>query len=141
MKKSPQEISNIVTEKYSKFQHTLVSKVESHPSGYLNFFANWEKLNQLILSESNLDEYGSVDLGKNSTVVVEHTSVNPNKALHIGHIRNIVVGDTISRILEKSNYKINILNYVDDSGLQVADILVGFRHLGFSQNPPEGKKI
>ncbi len=141
LKKSPQEISNTISEKYSQFNHTLVSKVESHPSGYLNFFANWEKLNQLILSESNLNEFGSVDLGKNSTVVVEHTSVNPNKALHIGHIRNIIIGDTISRILEKSNYKVNVLNYVDDSGLQVADILVGFRHLGFSQNPPEGKKF
>jgi arginyl-tRNA synthetase len=141
LKKKPQEISDIISEKYSKFNHTLVSKVESHPSGYLNFFANWEKLTQLILSESNLDEFGSVDLGKNSTIVVEHTSVNPNKSLHIGHIRNIVVGDTISRILEKSNYKVNVLNYVDDSGLQVADILVGFRHLGFSQDPPEGKKF
>jgi arginyl-tRNA synthetase len=141
LKKSPQEISAMISKKYSQFHHTLVSKVESHPSGYLNFFANWEKLNQLILSESNLDEFGSVDLGKNSAVVVEHTSVNPNKALHIGHIRNIIVGDTISRILEKSNYKVNVLNYVDDSGLQVADILVGFRHLGFPQEPPEGKKF
>jgi len=141
LKKSPQEISKTLSEKYSQFNHTLVSKVESHPSGYLNFFANWEKLNQLILSESNLDEFGSVDLGKNSTIVVEHTSVNPNKALHIGHIRNIIVGDTISRILEKSNYKVNVLNYVDDSGLQVADIIVGFRHLGISQDPPEGKKF
>ncbi len=141
LKKSPQEISSMVSEKYSKFHHTLVSKVESHPSGYLNFFANWKKLTQLILSESKLDEFGFVDLGKNSTVVVEHTSVNPNKALHIGHIRNIIVGDTISRILEKSNYKVNVLNYVDDSGLQVADILVGFRHLGFSEDPPEGKKF
>ena len=115
--------------------------MESHPSGYLNFFANWEKLNQLILSESNLDEFGSVDLGKNSTIVVEHTSVNPNKALHIGHIRNIILGDTIARILKKSNYKVNILNYVDDSGLQVADIIVGFRHFGFAQQPPQGKKF
>ncbi len=129
LKKSPQEISKTLSEKYSQFNHTLVSKVESHPSGYLNFFANWEKLNQLILSESNLDEFGSVDFGKNSTIVVEQTSVNPNKALHIGHIRNIIVGDTISRILEKSNYKVKVLNYVDDSGLQVADLLVGFSHL------------
>jgi arginyl-tRNA synthetase len=141
LKKSPQEISKMISEKYSHFNHTLVSKVESHPSGYVNFFADWEKLNQLILSESNLDEFGSVDLGKNFPIVVEHTSVNPNKALHIGHIRNIIVGDTIARILEKSNYKVRILNYVDDSGLQVADILVGFKHLGFSQTPPEGKKF
>ncbi|MFB5615097.1 MAG: arginine--tRNA ligase, partial [Candidatus Nitrosomaritimum yanchengensis] len=141
MKKSPQEISITLSEKYSQLNHTLVSKVESHSSGYLNFFADWEKLSQLVLSESNLDEFGLVDLGKNSTIVVEHTSVNPNKALHIGHIRNIVVGDVISRILQKANYKVNVLNYVDDSGLQVADILVGFRHLGFSQEPPEGKKF
>ncbi|MFZ8938368.1 MAG: arginine--tRNA ligase [Nitrosopumilaceae archaeon] len=141
LKKSPQEISITLSEKYSQLNHTLVSKVESHPSGYLNFFADWKKLNQLILSESNLDEFGSVDLGENSTIVVEHTSVNPNKALHIGHVRNIIVGDVISRILDKANYNVNVLNYVDDSGLQVADILVGFRHLGFSQEPSEGKKF
>lgn len=141
LKKNPKEIADILSEKYRQSTSTLVSKVESHPSGYLNFFANWEKLNQLILSESNLDEFGSVDLGKSSTIVVEHTSVNPNKALHIGHIRNIVLGDIIARILKKSNYKVNILNYVDDSGLQVADIIVGFRHFGFSQQPPQGKKF
>lgn len=141
LKKNPKEIADILSEKYRQSTSTLVSKVESHPSGYLNFFANWEKLNQLILSESNLDEFGSVDLGKSSTIVVEHTSVNPNKALHIGHIRNIVLGDIIARILKKSNYKVNILNYVDDSGLQVADIIVGFRHFGFAQQPPQGKKF
>ena len=141
LKKNPKDIADILSEKYKQSTSTLVSKVESHPSGYLNFFANWEKLNQLILSESNLDEFGSVDLGKSSTIVVEHTSVNPNKALHIGHIRNIVLGDIIAKILKKSNYKVNILNYVDDSGLQVADIIVGFRHFGFAQQPPQGKKF
>lgn len=141
LKKNPKDIADILSEKYRQSQSTLVSKVESHPSGYLNFFANWEKLSQLILSESNLDEFGSTDLGKNSTIVVEHTSVNPNKALHIGHIRNIILGDAVARILKKSNYKVNILNYVDDSGLQVADIIVGFRHLGFALQPPLGKKF
>ena len=141
IKKSPKEISSMLSEKYSKLPHTLVLKSESHPSGYLNFYADWKKLNQLILSESVLNEFGSIDIGKKSTIVVEHTSVNPNKALHIGHIRNIVIGDTISRILEKSNYKVNVLNYVDDSGLQVADLIVGFRHFGFEQDPPSGKKF
>lgn len=141
LKKSPKDIAFMLSEKYATCQNTLVLKSEPHPSGYLNFFADWKKLNQLILSESFLDEFGSIDLGKNSTIVVEHTSVNPNKALHIGHIRNIIIGDTISRILEKSNYKVNILNYVDDSGLQVADIIVGFKHFGFAQDPPLGKKF
>ncbi len=141
LKKNPKEIGDMLSEHYMQSKHTLVSKVESHPSGYLNFSANWARLNQLILSESNLETFGSVDLGKNSTIIVEHTSVNPNKALHIGHIRNVVIGDTLARILEKSNYKVNILNYVDDSGLQVADIIIGFQHFGFAQQPPEGKKF
>ena len=141
LKKSPRDIAQLFSENYDKSQHTLVLKSEAHPSGYLNFFANWEKLNQLILSESDLDTFGFVELGKQSTIVVEHTSVNPNKALHIGHIRNIIVGDTISRILRKADYKVNVLNYVDDSGLQVADILVGFTHFGFNQEPPDGKKF
>ena len=141
IKKSPKEIASMLSEKYSKLSHTLVLKSEPHPSGYLNFYADWKKLNQLILSESVLDEFGSIDIGKKSTIVVEHTSVNPNKALHIGHIRNIIIGDIVSRILEKSNYKVNVLNYVDDSGLQVADIIVGFRYFGFEQDPPSGKKF
>ena len=141
LKKSPRDIAQLFSENYEKSHNTLVLKSEAHPSGYLNFFANWEKLNQLILSESNLDTFGFVELGNQSTIVVEHTSVNPNKALHIGHIRNIIIGDTVSRILRKADYKVNVLNYVDDSGLQVADILVGFTHLGFNQEPPDGKKF
>ena len=141
LKKSPKEISEMLSEKYCQCISTLVLKSESHPSGYLNFYADWPKLNQLILSESNLPEFGDVDIGKNSTIVVEHTSVNPNKALHIGHIRNIIIGDTVSRILQKANYKVNVLNYVDDSGLQVADIIVGFKHFGYEIEPPQGKKF
>ena len=141
LKKSPKDIADILSAKYQKQIHTLVLKVESNPSGYLNFFADWERLNQLVLSESFLPEFGDVNIGNQSTVVVEHTSVNPNKALHIGHVRNIIIGDTVSRILKKANYKVNVLNYVDDSGLQVADIIVGFKHLGFAEDPPEGKKF
>ena len=131
----------MLSEKYSQCTSILVLKTEAHPSGYLNFFADWTKLSKLILSESYLDTFGNVDIGNNSNIIVEHTSVNPNKALHIGHIRNIVVGDTVSRILNKANYKVNVLNYIDDSGLQVADIIVGFKHFGFDEEPPNGKKF
>jgi len=141
LKKSPKDIAQILSDKYSQCTSTLVLKTEAHPSGYLNFFADWRKLSKLILSESYLDTYGDVDIGNNSNIIVEHTSVNPNKALHIGHIRNIVVGDIVSRILSKANYNVNVLNYIDDSGLQVADIIVGFKHLGFSEEPPNGKKF
>jgi arginyl-tRNA synthetase len=141
LKKNPKEITQMLFEKYSQCSRTLVLKTEAHPSGYLNFFADWTKLSKLILSESYLDTFGAVDIGNNSNIIVEHTSVNPNKALHIGHIRNIVVGDTVSRILTKANYKVHVLNYIDDSGLQVADIIVGFKHFKFDEEPPNGKKF
>jgi len=141
LKKNPKEIAAMLSEKYLNKSSMLVLRPEAHPSGYLNFFANWEKLSQLILSESYLETFGDVEIGNNSTIVVEHTSVNPNKALHIGHIRNIIIGDAVSRILKKANYKVNVLNYIDDSGLQVADIIVGFKHFGFDQTPSKGKKF
>jgi len=141
LKKSPKDIAEIISEKYMHLSKILVLKSEAHPSGYLNFFADWTKLSQLIISESYLDTFGDVNVGNNSTIVIEHTSVNPNKALHIGHIRNIIIGDTVSRILEKANYNVNVLNYIDDSGLQVADIIVGFKHFGFALEPPNGKKF
>lgn len=141
LKKNPKEIMQMLFEKYSQCSSTLVLKTEAHPSGYLNFFADWTKLGKLILSESYLDTFGAVDIGNNSNIIVEHTSVNPNKALHIGHIRNIVVGDTVSRILTKANYNVHVLNYIDDSGLQVADIIVGFKHFKFDEEPPNGKKF
>ncbi|MEM4249490.1 MAG: arginine--tRNA ligase [Candidatus Nitrosotenuis sp.] len=141
LKKKPQDIAKSLQTKYEKFLDDLVSKVEAHPSGYLNFYANNEKLSHLIITSSQKDDYGSIDVGKKSRVVVEHTSVNPNKALHIGHVRNVVIGDSIVRILTKANYDVKTLNYVDDSGLQVADILVGFKHLGFSETPESGQKF
>lgn len=141
LKKNPKDIAEMLSEKYQSCTSTLVLKSDPHPSGYLNFFADWKQLTQLILSESYLDTFGDVDIGNGSSIVVEHTSVNPNKALHIGHIRNIIIGDTVARILKKSNYKVNVLNYIDDSGLQVADIIMGFKYFGFDQEPSDGKKF
>ncbi len=141
LKKKPNEVAKLIAEKYSRFLGGLVEKVEAHQSGYLNFYANTSLLCKMIITTSQKDNYGTIDIGKKSTVVVEHTSVNPNKALHIGHVRNVVVGDSIARILAKANYGVKVLNYVDDSGLQVADILVGFRNLGFSEAPPDGQKF
>lgn len=141
LKKTPSDVAQIISEKYRPFLGKLVEKVEAHPSGYINFFADYSNLNEIVLKSSIKDNYGFLDLGHKSRIVVEHTSVNPNKALHIGHVRNIIVGDTTARILRHANFDVKILNYVDDSGLQVADIIVGFKHCGFSENPPEGQKF
>jgi len=141
LKKKPSEVAQIISEKYQPFLGKLVEKVEAHPSGYINFFADYSHLNGIILKSSMKDNYGFLDLGHKSKIVVEHTSVNPNKALHIGHVRNIIIGDTVARILRYTNFDVKVLNYVDDSGLQVADIIVGFKYCGFSENPPLGQKF
>ncbi|MGE0455018.1 MAG: arginine--tRNA ligase [Vicinamibacteria bacterium] len=67
-------------------------------------------------------------------VIVEHTSINPNKAAHIGHLRNATLGDTFVRVLRARGHQVGIQNYIDDTGVQVADVVVGFLHL-------EGKRL
>ncbi|HEX7959723.1 MAG TPA: arginine--tRNA ligase [Terriglobales bacterium] len=62
-------------------------------------------------------------------VLVEHTSINPNKAAHIGHLRNAILGDTFVRLLRSADYHVDIQNYIDNTGVQVADVVVGFQHL------------
>ena len=141
LKKRPFDIAQILAEEYKKNSTKYVSEVSAHNSGYLNFVANYSLLVPEVIKSSLLADYGKVDLGKNTKMVVEHTSVNPNKALHVGHVRNIIIGDTIARILHKASYDVSVLNYVDDSGLQVADIIVGFKFGGYSDNPPEGQKF
>ena len=141
LKKSPQEISIELSEMYNFDDMPQIKNVESHPSGYLNFSIDYTKFNDFVIRLSLQENYGTLEFGNNEKIVVEHTSVNPNKALHVGHIRNIILGDVVSKILKKANYDVKILNYVDDSGLQVADIIVGFTELGFSQESPNNEKF
>jgi arginyl-tRNA synthetase len=61
--------------------------------------------------------------------IVEHTAINPNKAAHIGHLRNAALGDTLGRLLRFLGRDVEVQNYIDDTGVQVADVAVGFREL------------
>src|SRR5207245_9997059 len=132
---------NIITKENRKNTGTFVKEITAQPSRYVNFFANFVELNNSTIKSAAQKKYGDINVGKNLKIVVEHTSVNPNKALHVGHVRNIIIGDTISRILHKAQYDVRVLNYVDDSGLQVADIIVGFKYGGFSPEPPKDQKF
>ncbi|MGA9228888.1 MAG: arginine--tRNA ligase [Nitrosotalea sp.] len=134
-------MAQALADEYKKNSLKYVLEVSAHDSGYLNFVANYSVLTPKVIASSLLADYGKVDLGKNAKTVIEHTSVNPNKALHVGHVRNIIIGDTMSRILQKACYDVSVLNYVDDSGLQVADIIVGFKYGGYSDKAPEGQKF
>ena len=141
LKQSPHEISKTLASLIQVKPNSEIKNVVAHTTGNLNFEINYEFFNNQVISATLQDDYGELDVGKNQKIVVEHTSVNPNKALHIGHIRNVVLGDVVARILKKVNYDVKVLNYIDDSGLQVADIIVGFKFGGLSDVPPEGKKF
>jgi arginyl-tRNA synthetase len=62
-------------------------------------------------------------------ILVEHTSINPNKAAHVGHLRNAILGDTFVRLLRAAGHAVDVQNYIDNTGVQVADVVVGFTHL------------
>ena len=61
--------------------------------------------------------------------IIEHTAINPNKAAHIGHLRNAALGDTLVRVQRFRGVPVEVQNYIDDTGVQVADVVVGFREL------------
>jgi arginyl-tRNA synthetase len=115
-----------------------VSRVEVAGAGYLNVFYDRAKfLWQLTALQINESRDGddstasdtSIGAVKRTKVCVEHTSINPNKAAHIGHVRNAVLGDTFVRMLRAAGEQVEVQNYIDNTGVQVADVVVGFIHL------------
>ncbi len=75
------------------------------------------------------DHAGEGAANVSGKILVEHTSINPNKAAHIGHLRNAILGDTFVRLLRAAGHTVDIQNYIDNTGVQVADVVVGFVHL------------
>ena len=102
-----------------------VSRVEIAGAGYINVFYDRAKLLGIFAGPVEQDQE-HLDRPKK---MVEHTSINPNKAAHIGHVRNAVLGDTFVRILKAAGDRIEVQNYIDNTGVQVADVVVGFLHL------------
>lgn len=102
-----------------------VSRVEIAGAGYINVFYDRAKLLTLFADPATT---GASDADRPKKMV-EHTSINPNKAAHIGHVRNAVLGDTFVRILQAAGDRVEVQNYIDNTGVQVADVVVGFLHL------------
>ncbi|MCW1294029.1 MAG: arginine--tRNA ligase [Candidatus Parvarchaeota archaeon] len=115
----------------------FIKKVDA-VNGYVNFWYDFEEIVK-ALSEGFDESYGRDDQGKGKRIMIEHTSVNPNKAIHIGHVRNSAIGDALSRLLNFVGYDVIVTNYIDDTGAQVADNVVGVKFLGFPRSK-EGVK-
>ena len=107
-----------------------VARVEAAPNGYLNFFLDRPRfVQERLAGSSRRSAEGAKADAKADKVIVEHTAINPNKAAHIGHLRNSALGDTLVRVLRFRGRPVEVQNYIDDTGVQVADVVVGFREL------------
>jgi arginyl-tRNA synthetase len=104
-----------------------VERVSVAGAGYVNFHLDRASLAAAIFQMRNFP--GPAKRVHPGKVLVEHTSINPNKAAHIGHLRNAVLGDAFVRLLRFRGHDVEIQNYIDNTGVQVADVVVGFQHL------------
>jgi len=104
-----------------------VARVEPAGGGYVNFFLDRAAFFAAAATSSR--ETPPAALPDAPKSVVEHTNINPNKAAHIGHLRNAVLGDTLVRLLRRAGRRVEVQNYIDNTGVQVADVVVGFQHM------------
>jgi arginyl-tRNA synthetase len=122
LKRKPREIA----ETLAKDLHlpTFVQSVSIEGAGYLNF-----RFDRGAFTAAHIRTVMEPGAPSGERVIVEHTNINPNKAAHIGHIRNAVLGDTLVRLLRWLGDRVETQNYIDDTGVQVADVVVAFEHL------------
>ncbi len=132
LRKAPRKIADEIAAALGQVEGFAGFEVAG--AGYIN--ARLDRVAAVRLLAS-----GRVEQGARAPqhALVEHTSINPNKAAHVGHLRNAILGDTFVRLLRATGDQVSVQNYIDNTGVQVADIVVGFEHLlGLSLEEVEG---
>ncbi len=124
LKRSPRQIAGELLDGMPPVSG--VNRIEVAGGGYLNLFFDRARIPEALLAGYENPPEAGHESGK---VIVEHTNINPNKAAHIGHLRNAVLGDTLVRLLRRAGHRVEVQNYIDDTGVQVADLVVGFIHI------------
>ena len=120
LRRSPRDIANALADGMELPPN--VRRVTVEGAGYLNFFLDRSAIGAQLMASPLL----TGEPRDPEKIIVEHTNINPNKAAHIGHLRNAVLGDTLVRVLKSLGYPVEVQNYIDDTGVQLADVVVGF---------------
>ena len=132
---APFDLAKVLRRKPREIAEQLASELGSAPGvrraevaggGYVNLFLDRGAFARQFHGSLTRPTSPS---GTRGQVIVEHTSINPNKAAHVGHLRNACLGDTFVRLLRHRDFEVGVQNYIDDTGVQVADVVVGFVHL------------
>ncbi|MGC2192350.1 MAG: arginine--tRNA ligase [Candidatus Dormiibacterota bacterium] len=138
LKRSPGEIAAELARELAAQPLPHCREITVSGAGYINLKVDFASLTPAVIESAlALGEVVSPDPQAGPKVVVEHTATNPNKAAHVGHLRNACIGDTVARLLRARGHLVEVQNYIDDTGVQVADVLVAIRHLGLL--PEEGE--
>jgi arginyl-tRNA synthetase len=131
LKRAPRQIAQEIATELGPVEG--LARLEVAGAGYLNAFfdrtAFWEAAQRESESSPLINRYSPLpqpQRGALDKIIVEHTSINPNKAAHIGHVRNAVLGDTMARTLRHAGHNVQVQNYIDNTGVQVADVVIGF---------------
>ncbi len=125
LRRAPRQIAQEIANAIGPIEG--VAKVEVAGGGYLNAYLDRGGFFSLALEAARS---GAAEPGaETKKIIVEHTSINPNKAAHIGHLRNAVLGDAFVRLERFSGRRVQVQNYIDNTGVQVADVVLGFLHL------------
>jgi arginyl-tRNA synthetase len=122
LRKAPRAIAQEVVSALPAIDGT--TKIEAAPNGYVNVF-----LDRAAFLRGHSRPPAAAAAPTGPKTIVEHTAINPNKAAHIGHLRNAIMGDTLVRLLRFSGTPVEVQNYIDDTGVQVADVVVGFQEI------------
>jgi arginyl-tRNA synthetase len=122
LRKAPRKIAEEIVSAIGPIEG--FEKLELAGAGYINARVKRETLAAALAADAKPP--AEIPAGK---ILVEHSSINPNKAAHIGHLRNAILGDTFVRLLRFAGREVDIQNYIDNTGVQVADVVVGFLHL------------
>src|ERR1700722_18767757 len=122
LKKPPKAIAAELSDAVGSIEG--VSSIEIAGNGYLNI-----RLDRGYYAAGLLSGDISAATPTDGKIIVEHTNINPNKAAHIGHLRNAILGDTFVRMLRATERTVEVQNYTDNTGVQVADVVVAFRYL------------
>ncbi|CAB3287955.1 Arginine--tRNA ligase [Methanocaldococcus lauensis] len=141
LKKSPKEIAESIRNKLKSMNIEGVKEIKV-VNGYINFYIDYNKLGKDLTEEINKEghNYGRGDK-KGIKIILEHTSANPNGPLHIGHLRNAIIGDCLKRILEFYGYDVETHYYVNDMGRQMALVVYGIELFGLDENKKKDNAI
>jgi arginyl-tRNA synthetase len=130
-RQSPMKIAQETADQLRAKSPPYILEITVSPPGYLNFKVDWVNLAGDLMTQifKEGDLFGKPAPTQKEKVFIEHTSVNPNKAMHIGHLRNAVIGDTVARVFEWLGFRTEVCNYIDDTGLQVVDVVTALLYL------------